>query len=145
LDDKSRILRYVKMTDSCWLWRAYTDKKGYGRCRLNNRNGVKSHRAVYEILVGPIPDGLCVLHKCDVRNCVNPEHLFLGTHLDNAQDRDSKGRCRAGIRKKEQTHCIHGHEFTVENTIIRANGTRRCRTCQNKRKRRSYYKSKEKV
>ncbi|MCK5445678.1 MAG: HNH endonuclease [Rhodospirillaceae bacterium] len=75
----------------CWLWAASCHKWGYGRFRVGSKKKL-AHRVSWEIYNGPIPDGLCVLHKCDVPECVNPDHLFLGTNADNAADRSAKGR-----------------------------------------------------
>jgi hypothetical protein len=75
----------------CLLWTACTYPFGHGQFRLHGRL-VRAHRFAWESVNGPIPDGLCVLHQCDVPRCVNPAHLFLGTQLDNIADRDAKGR-----------------------------------------------------
>nr|WP_087475466.1 HNH endonuclease signature motif containing protein [Nitrospira cf. moscoviensis SBR1015] len=75
----------------CWLWTGGSSTRGYGQFRMLGR-GWRAHRAAWTIYRGPIPDGLHVLHKCDVTSCVNPDHLFLGTPLDNARDKESKGR-----------------------------------------------------
>jgi hypothetical protein len=75
----------------CHLWTGARNPAGYGRLKVGKRM-VKAHRFAYEAFVGPIPNGLHVLHRCDTPACVNPEHLFLGTDLDNARDRDAKGR-----------------------------------------------------
>jgi hypothetical protein len=84
--------RNVNKTPSgCWLWAGCKTPDYYGRIRLNGRIG-KAHRQAYVFTHGPIPNGLYVLHRCDMRACVNPEHLFLGTHRDNMLDMVNKGR-----------------------------------------------------
>lgn len=77
--------------DECWLWQLRLNKDGYGRFKLAGCQ-VSAHRYAYEITYGPVPDTLCVCHHCDNPSCVRPEHLFLGTPKDNAQDRQRKGR-----------------------------------------------------
>lgn len=77
--------------NDCWEWSAGVDNFGYGR--LNTRGVVDlAHRLSWELAHGPIPDGMCVLHRCDNPPCVNPRHLFLGTRDDNVQDMIAKGR-----------------------------------------------------
>jgi len=87
--------KYIPVTESgCWLWTGATGGigEGYGKIWVNG--GLSSaHRISYELHIGPIPDGLCCLHKCDVSFCVNPSHLFLGTNADNSMDMSKKGRC----------------------------------------------------
>ena len=80
----------VQKTDSCWLWTKTLDRGGYGYVHWPKR--ATAHRVSWELHFGEIPSGLCVCHHCDVRNCVRPDHLFLGTCLDNAQDKVQKGR-----------------------------------------------------
>jgi hypothetical protein len=86
-----RFWQYVNKTGDCWLWIGAKKATGYGYTSLSGK-GVRAHRASWEIHRGPIPDGLCVLHKCDNPPCVNPDHLFLGTQQDNMTDKYNKGR-----------------------------------------------------
>ena len=110
----------VNKTETCWLWTGTINDQGYGISRRHFR----AHRIAYELLVGPIPDGLQLDHLCRVRNCVNPDHLEPVTARTNT---------RRGVgfaaQRAAQTHCKREHEFTEENTYIRRNGTRLCRTC----------------
>jgi HNH endonuclease len=81
----------------CWLWLAALNY-GYGFFSPKTGRTVYAHRFVWELVNGPIPHGLCVLHKCDVRSCVNPNHLFLGTNQDNTTDAKRKGRTKGKVR-----------------------------------------------
>lgn len=82
-----------------------------------------AHRLAWEEAYGSIPAGMSVLHTCDVRNCVNPEHLFLGTYKDNAQDMVKKGR----HWNQRKTHCKNGHPFTGTRD---SRGRRMCKECE---------------
>ena len=75
----------------CWLWTGYTHKNGYGGIRVKQKQ-IKAHRYSYMLYKGPIPDGFLVLHSCDVKNCVNPRHLRLGTQSENIKEMYQKGR-----------------------------------------------------
>jgi hypothetical protein len=78
----------------CWIWTASIRRTGYGRLGLGRRRerDADAHRIAWQLYRGDIPAGLWVLHRCDVRCCVNPEHLYLGTIKDNAKDRVLRGR-----------------------------------------------------
>lgn len=94
--------------DGCWTWTASRDRLGYGRMKVGShtdgsRKTVSAHRLAWELAEGPIPEGLCVLHRCDNRPCVRPEHLFLGTVADNNHDMIAKGRQARGDRSGART------------------------------------------
>jgi hypothetical protein len=75
----------------CWEWMASKNSKGYGLLKKQGRS-YGAHRIAYELFIGPIPQGLCVCHTCDNPPCVNPHHLWVGTHQDNTLDAHQKGR-----------------------------------------------------
>lgn len=89
---------YSAKPNGCWEWIGYLDKRGYGQFRLDKDKNRSAHRVSWELAFGPIPEGFCVLHKCDNAACVYPGHLFLGTQLDNIADRDIKGRTAKGSK-----------------------------------------------
>lgn len=75
----------------CLNYRGWINTNGYGRIRIGKKS-CGAHRVAYEVFIGPIPEGMLVCHKCDNRRCIEPTHLFLGTHADNTQDMLQKGR-----------------------------------------------------
>lgn len=88
-------------SDECWLWTGYIGREGYGYFQFSTKNARKAHRVSWELANGPLPPGAgyhgtCVLHRCDVRHCVNPAHLFLGSNADNMADMVAKGRAKRG-------------------------------------------------
>jgi predicted XRE-type DNA-binding protein len=91
-DEKVRFLAKVeKMETGCHEWRAGLHRDGYGKFQFRGRS-MQAHRVAYQLFSGEIPEGRWVLHRCDNRLCVNPEHLFLGDVVANIADMDAKGR-----------------------------------------------------
>ncbi len=82
----------------CLLWTGYINHKGYGRITVKRGFIMSVHRLAWELVYGPIPGGLHVLHDCDIRRCVNVDHLFLGTVVDNNEDRWRKGKYVVGSK-----------------------------------------------
>jgi HNH endonuclease len=130
------LAKLIPHWSGCLLWvGSYTKGRdgGYGWVRWQ-RKQVRVHRLVYEQYYGPIPNGMWVLHKCDTRNCANPDHLFLGTAKDNTNDMIKKGRAPFQVgthREKYRNHCARGHEYTPENTTFRSKPSgRQVRVCK---------------
>lgn len=112
----------------CWLWLGTLMHNGYGSIGVRERpmapaRKLSAHRHAWQLLKGEIPQGLYVLHKCDVRSCVNPDHLFLGTHADNMADMARKGRAPGRRRRlrPETVSAILAHPSGVA-TAARALG-----------------------
>ncbi len=98
---KPELKRFEKHIDrhssqtGCWLWTGSLNWNGYGYFYPGPGRTVRverAHRASWRLFCGMIPEGFLVLHRCDIRRCVNPDHLYLGTTQDNTNDRDSRGR-----------------------------------------------------
>jgi hypothetical protein len=100
---RDRIGFYTDKGDGsgCWTWTGRINACGYGQLGVSGKLR-SAHRLAYESSVGSIPDGVQVCHKCDVRSCVRPDHLFLGTQADNIRDMVSKGRARGGSHLGER-------------------------------------------
>jgi hypothetical protein len=130
--------------NECWLWTGGTKGMAprlYGAYYFRGRNQM-AHRVSWILTHGEIPKlldsdhrGTCVLHKCDTPLCVNPAHLFLGTHLDNMRDKVAKKR-----DPSQKPFCKRGHPRTPENLYTCKQGLRSCRECHKlkERKRRLY-------
>ncbi len=113
LAEWQRFWSSVEKSQKCWNWNGVRHHTGgYGMLRWRGKK-VQAHRLSYQITCGKIEPDFCVLHRCDNPVCVRPDHLFLGNHNDNMQDRMAKGRYRA------KSHCNHGHELTGSNLRVR--------------------------
>jgi hypothetical protein len=116
---KERFWPKVAKTDGCWLWTASLNNKGYGEFRFQGRTSL-AHRVAYELLIGPIPEGLSLDHLCRNPRCVNPAHLEPVTHQENMR--------RTGPARI-QAHCLRGHELKEPNLYVSRRGARSCRAC----------------
>lgn len=115
---ESRFWGKVNKTDTCWIWNAQRNSKGYGWFDYKGK-GIKAHRMVWILTHGEIPKGLCVLHHCDNPSCVNPDHLFLGTYKDNSEDMIKKGRSKlCGNHKGGNHHKLNGIDIIRIRTLL---------------------------
>lgn len=128
---EERLWSNIDSGEGCWIWRGQVRSDGYGQIGAGGRGGksLRPHRVAYELVVGPIPDGLTLDHLCCNTICCNPQHLEPVTSEENNR--------RATARR---TQCRRGHAFVPENTIVRPKG-RECRTCRNEGKRRARLRS----
>ena len=127
-------------TSGCWLWTACVNKDGYGlmgSSGLTRRHTESAHRLSWVLHCGPIPIDKYVLHKCNVRCCVNPDHLYLGTQYENM--RDASGALTRASWNTKKTSCPNGHVYDEANTYWqpaygrKGRATRVCRACRNER------------
>lgn len=120
MDEATRFWAKVQHSDGCWEWQAATSA-GYGRFGVGKKM-MLAHRISYEMLVGPILDGLHIDHLCRNRLCVNPDHLQAVTHRENVL------RGEAGMIQRMRTECPYGHPYDEINTHW-YQGRRYCRAC----------------
>lgn len=107
---ESKFVRGVR--NECWNWRGAVNPNGYGYLMVNIK-AILASRLMWFFERGEIPGGMCICHKCDNRLCVNPNHLFLGTKKDNAQDAEKKGRLYHARGSK------HGNSKLTEKDVIK--------------------------
>lgn len=129
----------------CWEWTAGRDNHGYGIFVIGGRKhkkNMRAHRYSALLAFGMFDQRLWVLHHCDNRKCVNPDHLYLGGPIQN--NRDTADRKRS--KKASATACVKGHPFDAENTRYERNWNgrmrRRCIACESERKRAAYWNAK---
>lgn len=112
-----RFWEKVKKTSTCWLWKASVNTQGYGQIMIDKKPR-GSHRVSWELAHGSIPNNLWVLHKCDNPPCVNPDHLYLGTAKDNADDMISRNRQNNVRPKNPAIGSRHGRSKLIESEVI---------------------------
>lgn len=120
----------VENKNGCLLWTKGFQRSGrhgqlkYPSIRFNKKNW-RGNRLVLSLSGTKLNKKIHALHRCDNTMCLNPKHLFPGTHSDNMQDKIKKKR----DHNLKKTHCANGHPFTGDNLIIRKTGARSCRKC----------------
>ena len=128
----------VNKTDTCWLWTACA-RGGYGQISAGGRSRkiLSAHRVAYEMLVGPIPEGLDLDHLCRVTLCVNPKHLEPVTHRENLLRGESPSAKHA-----RKTECLRGHPLSGANLYTNPRGHRSCKICRSEHAKRYYRRRK---
>jgi hypothetical protein len=97
-------LERVSKTDTCWIWTGGLNEYGYGMVNIGRKRHYRAHRLSYELFRGPIPKGAIICHSCDNPPCVNPDHLWAGSHKDNLADMSAKGRAHKGPSVHSEMH-----------------------------------------
>lgn len=129
---RERFFRYVReMESGCWEWNGCILRSGYGQFSITPSEKWRAHRLAWTLSVGPVPPGMFVLHTCDNRKCVNPNHLFLGNHEDNMNDKVSKGRQARGAAVNARKGQFSGKAKLLDSEVeeirrARASGEKVC-------------------
>lgn len=127
-----RILaRTAEGPSGCWLWSGAVSSRGYGQVRIGGRT-FAVHRVIAEQKHGPIGDGQMALHRCDVKRCCRPDHLYVGDARQNNADAIARGRFpfAAQAFQLAKSACRHGHPYDAANTYVRPSGGRGCKRCK---------------
>ena len=122
--EADRFWSKVDKSGDCWVWRGYVASTGYGRLSVGRKH-YQAHRYAYELVNGPVSADLVMDHLCNNKACVNPAHLEPVTNRENLL----RSEVTASGRAYKRDHCIRGHAYTPENTLIVREGYRKCRTC----------------
>lgn len=113
----------------CWLWTGELNQDGYGVFKVHIGEGKRKNYKAYRVALGIFERGVYVLHRCDVRACVNPAHLYVGSHKQNMADMAARGRRVShgkGGRPKQE-NCRKGHPLSGDNLL---GASRQCKTCR---------------
>lgn len=118
--DKCRFEAKIdKQENGCWIWKSSKGNSGYGKFHIRGKP-MLTHRYSYELYKGSIPKGMCICHSCDNKLCVNPDHLWIGTQKDNAQDAKKKGLLPnlKGLKKPQSFIGQNHHSSKLKNEDV---------------------------
>lgn len=140
-----RALENYRVVGECYFYQGHRNPSNYAYLMIRDKNkklvSYRLNRVVLALKLGKTYEELTnALHKCNNQPCIREEHLYEGSPKDNTRDGILDGT-HVSLLNKLKRYCIHGHEFTPENTYIRKSG-RECRVCRNKIKLKSYHKTK---